>query len=88
MIGFILGSSLLAGTVFFLLGFVSKRVLWRLGLSVLVWLALLGGGLLLLSRIDNPPAGSRPLTQEELDKAAGINEIGLEKEVPPDGRPE
>lgn len=80
MITGLLGVFFLVGIVFFLVGVFTRNRIWRWGLSLLAGVMFLGFGLVLLSRIDAPPAGSRPVTQEELDKAAGIEGMDLEKE--------
>jgi cytochrome c biogenesis protein CcdA len=86
MIAGLLCVFLLIGIVFFFVGIFTRNLFWRLGLSLLAGVVFLGFGLTLLSRIDAPPAGTRPVTQEELDRAAGIEDEELEKEITPNER--
>jgi hypothetical protein len=56
------------------LSFLKIPVMIRSIISVVLFLILVGVGVFFMSRIDDPPEGSRVITQEELMKSAGIGD--------------
>jgi hypothetical protein len=70
---FYLGSALaVAFAVVTLLRWLKIPNIWSLVIGIVCFLILIGVGIFLIKGMDAPPPGSTIITQEELDKAAGL----------------
>lgn len=72
MILWALGSLVISGLFYFIAGFFTRSIVLRASIGVLPFLILTGIGFCLMSHVDDPPPGSRIITQQELERSAGI----------------
>lgn len=59
-------------TVVMVLRWLKTPFAWSAIIGIVCFLTLIGVGLFLIKGMDSPPPGSTIITQEELDKAAGL----------------
>ncbi len=62
----------LSVTVVMVLRWLKTPFVWSVGIGIVCFLTLIGVGLFLIKGMDSPPPGSTIITQEELNKAAGL----------------